>query len=87
MNKDFSELDPMYAIKKEKQDPKGKINKEGLNLIIQLLEFDQKKRVTAVQALTHTYFTPMAAAVSNTLAKIASSKELASLGSLGGFHS
>jgi len=83
MNKDFSELDPLYAIKKEKSDPKGKINKEGLNLIVQLLEFDQRKRVTAVQALTHTYFQPMAAAVSNTLAKIASSKEIASLGSLG----
>jgi len=30
MNKDFSELDPLYAIKKEKMDTKGKINKEGI---------------------------------------------------------
>jgi len=82
MNKDFSELDPLYAIKKEKMDPKGKINKEGLNLVVQMLEFDQKKRMTAAQALSHSYFIPMGSA-SNTLAKVSSYKDLPSLGSLG----
>ena len=54
-------------IQKEINDPKGKINKEGkeillkllnilaLNLALQLLEVDPNKRPTAAQALEHPF--------------------------------
>jgi serine/threonine protein kinase len=43
-------------VKKEIKDPNSKINKEGLNLLLQMLELDPKKRISAGQALTHPYF-------------------------------
>jgi len=57
LNREFNEFEALYTLKKEIKDPSSKINKEGLNLLFQLLEFNQKKRVSAAQALSHSYFT------------------------------
>jgi len=50
--------DPIANIRRELKDSTSKIPKEGLNLLLQLIEFDQKKRLSANQVLTHPYYTP-----------------------------
>jgi len=60
LNRKFtSEFDPINTVKSEIKDPISKINKEGLNLLLQLLEFDPKKRISAAQAIAHPYFNPL----------------------------
>jgi len=43
------------TIKDELKNPNGKTSKDALDLLIKLLEFDQKKRIAASQALNHPY--------------------------------
>jgi len=71
LNREVTEFEAIYVLKKELKDPNSKINKEGINLLFQLLEYSQKKRITAAQALNHPYFTPSAH-----IQKQSSSKEL-----------
>jgi len=46
-------------LKTEAKNSNSKINKDGINLCIQLLEFDHKKRVSSGQSLNHPYFVPI----------------------------
>jgi len=71
LNREVTEFEAIYILKKEIKDPNSKINKEGINLLFQLLEYSQKKRITAAQALSHAYFT-----TSTHIQKPSSSKEL-----------
>jgi len=60
LNRKFtSEFDAITKVKQEIKDPNSKISKDGLNLLLQLLEFDPKKRISAAQAIAHPYFTPL----------------------------
>jgi calcium-dependent protein kinase len=52
-----SEFEGINIIKRELNDPNSKISKDGLDLLLQLIEVDPKKRITAAQALSHPYFT------------------------------
>jgi len=56
LNRDFDDLEMIYIIKKEMVNPDSKINKEGLNLLLQMLKTNPKARVTATEALGHPYF-------------------------------
>jgi len=53
---EFAALD---NVKREIKDSNSKISKDGLNLLLQLTEIDQKKRPSAAQALHHPFFTPV----------------------------
>lgn len=56
LNRDFDDLEIIYLIKKEIVNPDSKVNKEGLNLILQMLKSNPRTRVTAAEALEHPYF-------------------------------
>jgi len=56
LNRDFDDLEIIYLIKKEIVNPDSKINKEGLNLILQMLKSNPRTRITAAEALEHPYF-------------------------------
>ena len=49
----------MFTLKQELKNPNSKINKDGVDLCLKMLEFDQKKRITAAQCLQHQYFVPV----------------------------
>jgi serine/threonine protein kinase len=49
----------MNTIRLEYKDSTSKISKDGLNLLLDLVEFDPKKRITANHALTHPFFIPV----------------------------
>ena len=70
LNKEMNEFDSLYSLKKELLSTKNKTRRDGkktsfsislillgIELVIQLLEYDHKKRISAAQALTHPYFT------------------------------
>jgi len=60
LNRKFTaEFDAIHTIKTEIKNNNTKISKDGLNLLIQLVEFDAKKRAPAAQALCHSYFIPV----------------------------
>jgi len=59
-NKDMNNIHSHISqIQKEIKDKKSKMNKEGLSLLVQLLEPDHKKRIKAKEALGHAYFKPL----------------------------
>jgi serine/threonine protein kinase len=75
LNRKFtSEFDAIATVKAEIKSNSSKINKDGLNLCLQLLEFDQKKRITSAQSLNHPYFVP----IPSEMHKIAGSNEAVS---------
>jgi len=49
----------IHKIKEEQSNPKSKISKDALDLLLQLLEMDASKRISASEALNHAYFTPI----------------------------
>mmetsp|Transcript_54742 Transcript_54742/g.62927 ORF Transcript_54742/g.62927 Transcript_54742/m.62927 type:complete len:657 (-) Transcript_54742:48-2018(-) len=60
MNRKFTtEFDGFNMIANELKKPDSKISKAGLSLVQELLEFDQKQRPRAWEALKHPYFTPI----------------------------
>jgi len=59
-NRKFAaEYEGMFTLKQELKNPNSKINKDGVDLCFKMLEFDQKKRITAAQCLQHQYFVPV----------------------------
>eukprot|EP00331_Platyophrya_macrostoma_P004586 CAMPEP_0176430336 /NCGR_PEP_ID=MMETSP0127-20121128/14191_1 /TAXON_ID=938130 /ORGANISM="Platyophrya macrostoma, Strain WH" /LENGTH=634 /DNA_ID=CAMNT_0017812203 /DNA_START=8 /DNA_END=1912 /DNA_ORIENTATION=- len=54
-----NEFDSIAKIKQELKNPNTKISRDGLNLLLDLLEFDQKKRKQASTCLEHQFFTPV----------------------------
>jgi len=60
LNRKFtSEFDAIHTVRQEIKNPNSKISKDGLNLLLQLIETDPKRRITAAQALSHPYFIPV----------------------------
>lgn len=74
LNKEFTEFDVHHTLKKELANPNSSIGKDGIDLLMQMLEYDQKKRISAAQALNHCYFNE----VYSTITKDFSSRELVS---------
>jgi len=59
LNRKYCQDYPLLnTIKNEFKDPVSKISKDGINLLLDLVEFNAKKRITASQALAHSYFIP-----------------------------
>jgi len=56
LNKCFSYAKTCETITDEFLDPSSNINKQGLDLLMRLLEPDQFKRISASEALEHPYF-------------------------------
>jgi len=50
------EFESIALVKLELKKPYSKISKEGLNLLLELLEFEHKQRIRAEKALQHNYF-------------------------------
>jgi len=75
LNRKFTfEFDAIDIIKHELKNQNSKISRDALNLLLQLLELEPKKRITAEEALCHPYFIP----VPNGMLKIAGSNDLVS---------
>jgi serine/threonine protein kinase len=56
-NRKFTvDYESVNNLKDEIKNPHSKINKEGLNLLANILEFDHKKRISAAQSLGHGFF-------------------------------
>jgi len=55
----FADYPVLNAIRLEYKDSMSKISKDGINLLLDLIEFDPKKRITANHALTHPFFIPV----------------------------
>ena len=59
-NKNTEDLEDIYLlIRKELNNPHSQINKEGLNLLLELVLIDSKRRISALEALQHNYFKPL----------------------------
>lgn len=75
MNRKYSlEFENLATLKAEAKNPNTKLNKDGLDLCLALLEFDQHKRLTAAQALNHSFFVP----IPNEMIKIDGTNEVVS---------
>ena len=72
VNKSFNGFDATYKIKKEISNVHSRINKDSLNLLLEMIQYDAKKRISASLALSHVYFKPNLCKMIN----ISSSKEL-----------
>jgi serine/threonine protein kinase len=75
-NKTFAEnLEELRFIRKEIKNSGSQINKEGLNLLLELLEIDKQKRISAIQALNHPYLI----SESSKMIKISSAEDIRNL--------
>jgi len=71
-NKNFNGFDVTYKIKKIISNPHHKMNKDSLNLLLEMIQYDSKKRISAGLALSHVYFKP----TFHKMIHISSSKEI-----------
>lgn len=59
LNRKFNQEYPLLnTIRNEFKDAASRISKDGINLLLDLVEFNAKKRISASQALAHSYFIP-----------------------------
>jgi len=72
LNKSYNYAKTAEIINKEMADPMSKINKQGLHLLLLMLDSEPRKRITANDALKHPYFKP----VVNRMVKFNSSKDI-----------
>jgi len=91
-NREFTEFEILYTIKKEKNNPDSKINKDGtfilmpkthfpsigLDLLLQLLEPVHKKRISSAQALTSVYFNSVTSLSNSDILRRFSSQDMIS---------
>lgn len=73
LNKDREKIEELRRkISSELNDFQSKINKNGLNLLLSLLEVDKEKRISASQALKHPFFE----LINKRMIKFGSSKDM-----------
>jgi len=59
LNRKYNQDYPLLnSIRNEFKDSASRISKDGITLLLDLIEFNAKKRISASQALTHSYFIP-----------------------------